>query len=286
MKRLTGTGKTCIRKSCCKFTLIELLIVVAIVSILAGMLLPALGQAKKIVERTACSSNQKQVLVLFASYCSSYNDYIMPSRLGWVQGGDHSLGGMVALLEEGGFFRGRGYSVPWKSAPAWKDPKFIWCPSVKYYVPLRDENRGSIVKRDMNDSYMRALNTDNAGQWDGGYSQAMGKTGTTYGYDGHQLKNTALAKRTYPLYLSKVKRPGQKAYLSEWLKNGGPMIPGNYTGTELLKCDNNQPSAEKTRDGMAGRHLRTVNLGMLDGHVEMKSSGDTNMAKYLGEYYD
>ena len=64
------------------FTLIELLIVIAIIAILAGMLLPTLNKAKDQANTARCLNNIKQVGVSLFAYEMDYNQFPLISSTG------------------------------------------------------------------------------------------------------------------------------------------------------------------------------------------------------------
>ncbi|MDD7983930.1 type II secretion system protein [Lentisphaera marina] len=58
-----------------KFTLIEVLVVVAIIGILASLILPALGKARKKSQMSVCKSNMKQLHMAYMMYTDDNDDY-------------------------------------------------------------------------------------------------------------------------------------------------------------------------------------------------------------------
>lgn len=75
------------------FTLIELMVVIAIIAILIALLLPALARAKYEAKKVACSNNLRSLGTAFVTYASSYNRYYpSPGDLYYVKDDNYIIG--------------------------------------------------------------------------------------------------------------------------------------------------------------------------------------------------
>lgn len=68
------------------FTLVELLVVIAVIAILASLLLPALTRAREVAKAIHCTSNMKQIGTASLLYASDHNSYWVPPRMKFTTG--------------------------------------------------------------------------------------------------------------------------------------------------------------------------------------------------------
>ena len=81
------------RKGCQAFTLVELLVVVAIIGMLLTILLPSLSHARIQAKAVKCQSNLRQILIAFQAYTIENQDHA-PRAAG------HELGGQAGRMDK------------------------------------------------------------------------------------------------------------------------------------------------------------------------------------------
>ena len=67
------------------FTLVELMVIVGIIAVLAGLLLPALNKARALAQRTACLSNLRQLGLSWTLYSGDNDGRLVESYAGTAQ---------------------------------------------------------------------------------------------------------------------------------------------------------------------------------------------------------
>src|SRR5687767_1891338 len=71
VRRLAGLPRPRARDA---FTVVELLVVIGVIAILAGLLLPVLGQAKSKGHALSCLNNQRQLIVAWQVHADDHED--------------------------------------------------------------------------------------------------------------------------------------------------------------------------------------------------------------------
>jgi prepilin-type N-terminal cleavage/methylation domain-containing protein len=115
------------------FTLVELLVVIAVIAILVALLLPALTRARQSAQRTVCGNNLKQINLALRLYADDAND-----RSPWVGRGTNA----VLLL----CYKELIKNYAGLNGPATPHDKLFACPADTFYYDLRPGAPGYVPK--------------------------------------------------------------------------------------------------------------------------------------------
>jgi prepilin-type N-terminal cleavage/methylation domain-containing protein len=231
------------------FTLVELLVVVAIIAVLISLLMPSLANAKKQAQSTACLSNLRQMAIGTNSYCADFQD--AAPAWGFSTIGSGTPTGFNPVTD---FWTVTLAPYVGASQFAWNGPtqaqSTLYQAMVKcYFCPLND-------RVDMSNSWYEQY------PWTYALS-ALSSCPDAYAVYQHQgkygyLKSNKVSGSGFVLFVDCV--PGDRC--------GYPWYAGGSSGYN----DSYQMLA--FRHGQTGTPSAKINVDFLDGHAETLKGPD------------
>lgn len=239
------------------FTLIELLIVIAIIAILAAMLLPALNQARERARTISCAGNQKQIMTVLTMYTDDNKGQILSWTGNIVSSGSGKWASMLYAYMTGTTPADWGYIV----GTTVKNP--FNCPSSPYRNISASKGAGGV-------HYAANACT----------SRPAGKDFCGF-FPNAQYADTS--RRT----MTMIKKPSVQAaifdmnyYNPNWTSPAIFSMRGQLCGVNA----DFGPSEDAAR-AVVWRHSGGTNVGMGDGHVEYRKGAEIPAVSYTNPFW-
>ncbi len=246
------------------FTLIELLVVIAIIAILAGMLLPALGNAKSKAQGARCLSNTRQIGIAFTMYVDD-NDGHLPDK-DWARGPYQNRAGLNCGGE-------------WQQTPAIQLSPYLNAPMV-WVCPTK--KRGLFYKTE-------------PGRFDPEYTGFLSYGFNYLGVFGLDVSRGAPTFRKQ----SWIQRPSETIAVTEIGGSSNPTEIGGGIGNEEADAAwldhywavNSYPRRKTPTDGtnhrfqaQHGKHNQRVYSVYVDGHAEGAKPSQLIWGQFYAQY--
>lgn len=236
------------------FTLVELLVVIAVIALLLSILLPSLRRAKNISRRVVCISNIRQMCVAVRTYLINNNDFFPP-----------------ASLDVYGPNATPGIQYAWDFIRTYNRVSEMW-----EYKP------GMVWQGEGNIRIQQCPSFTGPAMWEGdkytGYNYNTSYLGWAEPVGGWSPEEYIPTAR-----LGEIRQPAECAVFGD----------GQYGDNQANKFMRAPWENEREKDisnstryaGTQGfRHLKTTNVGFADGHCRSLKDRYTNTYSFIQDY--
>lgn len=249
------------------FTLIEILVVVAILSLLAAILFPVFARARENARRTSCASNLKQIGLGILQYAQDYDEVMVPSYL------------------DGSCYANAGFSYPTNSGTCSGNPvsgNLRWMDLIFPYVKSEALFNCPSVGEDASFDKYKFASGDDWGNY-AANAAYLGKTGTDRlnpPFSEYRESPAGTFVRYGPIRLAMLQAPSATVMVMD-SRRAAPQpwrmfwddINASF-GTPTLRdigvdaFDPGNRTLVGSSTAISERHLSTLNVLWADGHVK------------------
>jgi prepilin-type processing-associated H-X9-DG protein/prepilin-type N-terminal cleavage/methylation domain-containing protein len=237
------------------FTLVELLVVVSIVSILMGLLLPALGAARGQARGVVCRTQLRQLLLANLGYAQEHDSRLVPAASDmWDRAGRRRWHG--TRVHPDAAFDPNGSPL----AAYLQEGEVKECPTLQRFLAV--------------------------GSWHFNFERGGGGYGYNLTYLGSRLWDRSFAGRFQQAYerttsLLEVKRPAATLMFADTAmsQDGVNLIEYSFAEAPHAVYGGQVNDALLMSPSIHFRHRGQANIGWVDGHVEARQAvpqGDRN----------
>jgi prepilin-type N-terminal cleavage/methylation domain-containing protein len=230
------------------FTLVELLVVTAVISMLMGILMPVLGSARSQAQSLVCRSNLRQLVLAGLGYAGENNGFMVPAAKDmWNDSGYQRWHGTRSRLNE-----------PFRAAGS----------PLRAYVA-----EGKIKACPANIAFL------NSSDWSASYEQGAGGYGYNMTYLGSRLWDPKSSMGIHERYakttsLHEVKQPAMTLMFSDaaMSTDGENLIEYSFAEPPFFCWQGTVFEDNLMSPSMHFRHHGEAAVAWSDGHVDMRGA--------------